>query len=392
MIPAVFGTLVFAYGGWVFVRGALDELADRRPGMMTLIALAIGVAFVFSVAVTLGFPGADLWWELATLVTIMVLGHWIEMRSISQAQGGLQELAKLLPDTAERIAGDGTEVVPVAALREGDLVLVRPGAGIPADGVVREGGSEVNESMITGESRPVVKSAGAGVIAGTVNGSGSLRLEVTRIGENTALAGIMRLVAQAQTSRSRAQALADRAAFLLTIVAVVAAIATLVGWLAAGAAVAFVIERVVTVLVIACPHALGLAIPLVVAISTTIGARNGLLVRDRRGLEEARNVTAVFFDKTGTLTRGEFRVVEITTAGGLAHDEALALAAAVERDSEHTIARGIVRSAEEWALAIPDAEHFQAVPGHGVQATVGGRPLRLGGPALLPVPRAAGST
>jgi Cu2+-exporting ATPase len=227
MIPAVFGTLVFAYGGWVFVRGALDELADRRPGMMTLIALAIGVAFVFSLAVTLGFPGTDLWWELATLVTIMVLGHWIEMRSISQAQGALQELAKLLPDTAERIAGDGIEVVPVSALREGDLVLVRPGAGIPADGVVREGGSEVNESMITGESRPVAKSAGAQVIAGTVNGSGSLRLEVTRIGENTALAGIMRLVAQAQTSRSRAQALADRAALLLTIVAVVAAVATL---------------------------------------------------------------------------------------------------------------------------------------------------------------------
>ena len=383
VIPALFGTLVFAYGGWVFIRAALGELADRRPGMMTLIALAIGVAFVFSLAVTLGFPGTDLWWELATLVTIMVLGHWIEMRSISQAQGALQELAKLLPDTAERIAGDGSEVVPVSALREGDLVLVRPGAGIPADGVVREGDSEVNESMITGESRPVPKSAGSKVIAGTVNGSGSLRLAVTRIGENTALAGIMRLVAQAQTSRSRAQALADRAAFLLTIVAVVAAIATLVGWLAAGAAAAFVIERVVTVLVIACPHALGLAIPLVVAISTTIGARNGLLVRDRRGLEEARNVTAVFFDKTGTLTRGEFRVVEITTAAGLAHDEALALAAAVERDSEHTIARGIVRSAEERALPIPDAEHFQAVPGHGVQATVGGRPLLLGGPALL---------
>jgi Cu2+-exporting ATPase len=237
--------------------------------------------------------------------------------------------------------------------------------------------------MITGESRPVPKSVGANVIAGTVNGSGSLRLEVTRIGENTVLAGIMRLVAQAQTSRSRAQALADRAAFLLTIVAVVAAIATLVGWFAAGAAAAFVIERVVTVLVIACPHALGLAIPLVVAISTTIGARNGLLVRDRRGLEEARNVTAVFFDKTGTLTRGEFRVVEITTAAGLAGDEALALAAAVERDSEHSIARGIVRSAEERALAIPEAVHFQAVPGHGVQATVGGRPLLLGGPALL---------
>ena len=382
VVPALFGTLVFAYGGWVFVKGAVGELADRRPGMMTLIALAVSVAFVFSLAVTFGFPGTDLWWELATLVAIMVLGHWIEMRSIAQAQGALDELTKLLPDTAVRIVGDRTEDVAVAALREGDLVLVRPGAAIPADGIVRDGVSDVNESMITGESRPVGKSAGASVIAGTVNGSGSLRVEVTRTGESTALAGIMRLVAQAQSSRSRAQTLADRAACLLTIVAAVAAVATLVGWLVAGEAADFVIERVVTVLVIACPHALGLAIPLVVAISTTLGARSGLLVRDRRGLEEARNVTAVFFDKTGTLTRGEFRVVDTTTTG-LAHDQALALAAAVERDSEHAIARGIVRSAEERRLAIPSAEQFQAVPGQGVQAAVGGRQLLVGGPALL---------
>jgi len=382
-VSALFGTLVFAYGGWVFVKGAVGELADRRPGMMTLITLAIGVAFGFSLAVTFGFPGMDLWWELATLITIMVLGHWIEMRSISQAQGALKELAKLLPDTAIRIVGERTESIPTPDLRGGDLVLVRPGSSIPADGVVRDGSSEVNESMITGESRPVPKAAGGTVIAGTVNGSGSLRIQVTRIGETTALAGIMRLVAQAQSSRSRAQALADRAAFLLTIVAVVAAVATLVGWFAAGEAASFVIERVVTVLVIACPHALGLAIPLVVAISTTLGARNGLLVRDRRGLEEARNVTAVFFDKTGTLTRGEFRVVDITTREGIANEAALSLAAAVERDSEHTIARGIVRSAEERKLAIPSAEHFQAVPGQGAKATVGGRQLLVGGPALL---------
>src|SRR6516225_5121246 len=382
-VPAIFGVLVFAYGGWVFVKGAIGELADRRPGMMTLIALAISVAFVFSLAVTFGFSGTDLWWELATLVTIMVLGHWIEMRSIAQAQGALDELAKLLPDTAVRIAGDRTQVVPVSALHAGDLVLVRPGAGIPADGVVRDGSSEVNESMITGESRPVSKPPRASVIAGTVNGSGSLRVEVTRTGEGTALAGIMRLVAQAQSSRSRAQALADRAAFFLTIVAVAAAAATLAGWLVAGEAAAFVIERVVTVLVIACPHALGLAIPLVVAISTTIGARNGLLVRDRRGLEEARNVTAVFFDKTGTLTLGEFRVAEITPRQGLTPEEALALAAAVERDSEHTIAQGIVKSADERKLGVPRAERFQAIPGRGVQATVNGRQLLLGGPALL---------
>src|SRR5262252_7063558 len=372
-VSAVFGTLVFAYGGWVFLMGARGELASRQPGMMTLIALAVSVAFVFSLAVTFGFPGMDLWWELATLVAIMILGHWIEMRSIAQAQGALAELAKLLPDTAVRIVGDHTEDVAVAALREGDLVLVRPGATIPADGVVRDGASEVNESMITGESRLVPKSAGGSVIAGTVNGSGSLRVEVTRTGESTALAGIMRLVAQAQSSRSRAQALADRAAFLLTIVAVIAAVATLVGWLVAGEATAFVIERVVTVLVIACPHALGLAIPLVVAISTTLGARNGLLVRDRRGLEEARNVTAVFFDKTGTLTRGEFRVVDITTAAGVSQDEALTLAASVEGDSEHTIAQGIVKTARERGLSIPRADGFEAVPGRGVRATLHGK-------------------
>jgi len=382
-IPAIFGTLVFAYGGWVFIRGAVAEIRDRLPGMMTLISLAISVAFVFSLAVTFGFPGSDLWWELATLVTIMMLGHWIEMRSISQAQGALKELAKLLPDSAERIVGDRTETVPVSDLREGDVVLIRPGAAIPADGVVRDGSSDVNESMITGESRPVRRGPGEKVIAGTVNGSGSLRIEVTGTGEKTALAGIMRLVAQAQRSRSRAQALAERAAFLLTIIAIVAAGLTLVVWAVAGKDASFVIERVVTVLVIACPHALGLAIPLVVAISTTLGARSGLLVRDRRGLEEARNVTAVFFDKTGTLTRGEFRVVEITTTPGLTPDDALALAAAVERDSEHTIAQSIVRSAVERGLSLPRAEGFQAIPGRGVQAAVTGRELLLGGPALL---------
>jgi P-type Cu2+ transporter len=382
-VPAIFGTLVFGYGGWVFIQGAVGEIRDRLPGMMTLISLAISVAFLFSLAVTFGFPGSDLWWELATLVTIMVLGHWIEMRSISQAQGALKELAKLLPDTAVRVVNDRTETVPISDLRDGDTVLVRPGAGVPADGTVREGASDVNESMITGESRPVRKEPGAKVIAGTINSAGSLRIEVTGTGEQTALAGIMRLVAQAQSSRSRAQALADRAAFLLTIVAIAAAAVTWVGWSIAGRDASFVIERVVTVLVIACPHALGLAIPLVVAISTTLGARSGLLVRDRRGLEEARNVTAVFFDKTGTLTRGEFRVVEITTREGLTEDQALVIAAAVERDSEHTIAQGIVKSAEERGLSFPTAERFQAIPGLGVQADVNGRQILIGGAALL---------
>lgn len=382
-IPAVFGTIVFFYGGWVFVQGAWRELSDRAPGMMTLIALAISVAFVFSVVVTLGYPGMPLWEELATLVTIMLLGHWMEMRSIFQAQGALKELAKLLPNTAVRLVDGRAEEVPLAALREGDTVLVRPGAQIPADGVVREGKSAVNESMITGESRPIEKQDGSEVIAGTVNGDGSLRVVVTRTGDRTALAGIMRLVEQAQTSRSHAQVLADRAAFLLTLVAVGAAVITAVVWAALQAPGAFTIERVVTVLVIACPHALGLAVPLVVAISTTLGARNGLLVRDRRGLEDARNVNAVVFDKTGTLTLGEHRVVAMRTDGALSDDEALRLAAAVEQDAEHPVARAIVTSAEERGLTPPRASDFQAIPGYGVQAIVEGRQLAEGGPNLL---------
>jgi P-type Cu2+ transporter len=382
-IAPIFGTAVYVYGGRVFLQGAVQELRQRLPGMMTLIALAITVAFLFSLAVTLGYEGTALWWELSTLVTIMLLGHWIEMRSIFQAQGALKELARLLPNTAVRVTGDTTEEVPIGELREGDLVLVRPGAGIPADGVVQSGSSDVNESMITGESRPVKKEAGAKVIAGTVNTEGSLRVEVTGTGDRTALAGIMRLVEQAQTSRSRAQALADRAAFILTLVAIGSGTVTLVVWMVLGAETAWAVERVVTVLVIACPHALGLAIPLVVAISTTLGARNGLLVRDRRGLEEARRLTTVVFDKTGTLTRGEFRVVDVTTADALEAREALRLAAAVERDSEHTIAQGIVKSAAEDGLDVPAAEGFQAIPGHGVTAQVEGRALHMGGPALL---------
>jgi Cu2+-exporting ATPase len=383
-IPAVFGTAVFLYGGTPFLRGAVQEIRDRLPGMMTLIALAISVAFVFSAIVALGYPGMPLWEELATLVTIMLLGHWIEMRSISQAQGALKELAKLLPNDATRVVGDHTEEVPLDALRDGDVVLVRPGARVPADGVVRDGASAVNESMITGESRPVPKKAGDRAIAGTVNGAGSLRIEVTGTGERTALAGIMRLVAQAQGSRSRAQALADRAAFFLTFVALGAGIVTLIAWLLIRPGdPAFAVERLVTVLVIACPHALGLAIPLVIAISTTLGARGGLLVRDRRGLEAARNITAVVFDKTGTLTRGEFGVVGIATGEGLAADDALRLAAAVEGDSEHTIAQGIVRSAHERGIHPVRAEQFEAIPGKGVRARVDGRELYMGGPALV---------
>lgn len=298
-------------------------------------------------------PGYPQHPELATLVTVMLLGHWLEMKSIFQAQGALQELAKLLPSTAVRLVGDRTEEVEVGVLGTGDLVLVRPGASVPADGEVVEGRSSVNEAMITGESRPVEKTAGEQVIAGTTNGSGSLRVRVTGTGERTALAGIMRLVAQAQSSRSRAQALADRAAFYLTLVAIGAGALTLIVWLLLRAEPAYAIERTVTVLVIACPHALGLAIPLVVAISTTLGARSGLLVRDRRGLEEARNLNTVVFDKTGTLTLGEHRVVETTAVAGLTEHEALRLAAAVERDSEHPVAQAIVTSAGERGAAVP---------------------------------------
>jgi Cu2+-exporting ATPase len=383
-IPALFGTAVLAWGGPVFLRGAWQELARRQPGMMTLISLAIVTAFLASWVFQLRIiPAEPLWWELATLITIMLLGHWIEMRSISQAQGALQELARLLPDTATRLTEQGEETVLVTALQDGDLLLVRPGASIPADGKIRSGESDVNEALLTGESRPVHKSAGQEVLAGTLNGQGALQVEVTGTGEHTRLSGIMRLVSEAQHSRSRAQHLADRAARLLTYIAIVAAVITFGTWQLLGAAIDWSVVRTVTVLVIACPHALGLAIPLVVAISTTLAARNGLLIRDRLGLEEARNLDTVIFDKTGTLTLGEFRVVQLTVVPGLTESEALRLAAGVEAQSEHPIARGIVSSAREQGSSIPAADAFQALPGHGVRAKVEGRTYQLGGPALL---------
>ena len=383
-IPAVFGTIVFIYGGWVFLQGAYQELAHKTPGMMTLISLAINVAFFYSIAVMLGLKGHTLWWELATLISIMLLGHWIEMRSISQAQGALQELAKLLPDTAILLTDDeSTQEVLVEQLQEGDLILIRPGASIPADGMVQSGKSSVNEAMITGESKPVEKKQGERVLAGTVNGEGSLRVKIAGIGDKTALAGIMRLVEQAQSSRSRAQALADRAAFYLTLVAIGSGLITLIGWLLSGSTLDFAITRVVTVLVIACPHALGLAIPLVIAISTTLGAHNGLLIRDRRGLEEARNLDVVVFDKTGTLTMGEHRVIQTVTDKSIDNEEALRLAAAVERDSEHPIARALQKSAEAVGIEIPPSQNFRAIPGQGVQAQVEGREFQVGGPSLL---------
>ena len=390
-IPPILGTVIFFYGGWVFIQGAWRELKGMLPGMMTLISLAISVAFIFSWVVQLQLIEAGaLWWELATLITIMLLGHWIEMRSIVQAQGALQELAKLLPDTAVRINEQGEEEkIPVSELRKGDLVLVRPGESVPADGVVHKGKSDLNESMITGESKPVKKTEGDEVIAGTINGSGSLRIEVSGIGDDTKLSGIMRLVADAQESKSRAQHLADRAALILTGVAITSGIITLIAWQLIGMPIDFTIIRVVTVLVIACPHALGLAVPLVVAISTTLGATNGLLVRDRRGLEEARNLDTVIFDKTGTLTLGEFRVVDLFSAEGVTEEEALSIAAGVESESEHPIARGIVKTAEKRNLKIPAADEFKALTGKGVAAKVEGVEYHLGGPALIKAENAA---
>jgi Cu2+-exporting ATPase len=374
--PAALGTVIFLYGGIVFLRGAQGELADRRPGMMTLISLAIIVAFATSWAGTLGLFDVEIWWELATLITIMLLGHWLEMRSIAQASGALNALAELLPDTAERITATGTEDVRTADLVLGNLVLVRPGARVPADGVVVEGSADVDESMITGESRAVAREPGDPVVAGTVAAGGSLRIRVTATGDDTALSGIMRLVAAAQASGSRAQALADRAAAILFYVALAAGAITLVFWWLDGDSEGALV-RTATVLVIACPHALGLAIPLVIAISTSLGARNGLLVKDRLALERARTLDTVIFDKTGTLTTGEPMLVDASDL------EALGLAAAVEGDSEHPLARAIVRGAHARGLTVAPASAFEALAGRGARALVDGHQVSVGGPRLL---------
>ena len=345
-IPFVFSLIVFAYGGIPFLQMAVPELRERKPGMMTLISLAISVAFSYSVAAQFINLGEGFFWELVTLIDIMLLGHWLEMRSVRQASGALNELAKLMPDTAERVHhGDMTETVPVSDLKRDDVVLVRPGASIPADGEVTDGHSNVNESMITGESLPVHKMAGMKVIAGTINGDGSLRVRVTATGNETALAGIMRLVEQAQQSKSKTQVLADKAASWLFYIALAAALITGIAWTIAESFNIEVLNRVVTVLVIACPHALGLAVPLVVAITTAMGARNGILIRNRLALEAAREIDVVIFDKTGTLTQGQFGVVDTSTAEGWEPDRALSLAAALEGDSEHLIAQAVRRYA-----------------------------------------------
>ncbi len=381
-IPAIFGTAIFFYGGGVFLRGAQGELADRQPGMMTLISMAIVVAFVISWAGTLGLFEVRIWWELSTLIVIMLLGHWMEMRSIAQARGSLSALAELLPDTAERVTGSGTEEVTLVDLRVDDVVLVRPGARVSADGEIVDGTADVDESMITGESAPVSRSPGDRVVAGTVVAGGSLRIRVTAVGDDSALSSIMRMVAQAQASGSRAQALADRAAAILFYVALAAGAVTLLAWIALGEP-AEALVRTATVLVIACPHALGLAIPLVIAISTSLGARNGLLVKDRLALERARLLDLVIFDKTGTLTRGQPAVVEVSTIEDIDEERLLAMAAAVESDSEHPLARAIVNAARERELELPSATGFESLAGRGAKATLNDLDVAIGGPGLL---------
>jgi Cu2+-exporting ATPase len=384
IIVPLFSTIIFIYGGIPFLQMTVPEVKTRQPGMMTLISLAISVSFVYSWAAMLFALGEGFFWELVTLIDVMLLGHWLEMRSVRQASGALNELARLMPDTAERIKEDGaTEEVPVSGLQSGDRVLVRPGASVPADGRVLEGESEVNEAMITGESRPVKKGVDDTVIAGTVNGDGSLRLEVTATGDQTALAGIMRLVEEAQQSRSRTQLLADKAASWLFYLALTVALLTAVLWSMAVGFNQETLQRVVTVLVIACPHALGLAIPLVVAISTSMAARNGVLVRDRLALEEARSIDTVIFDKTGTLTKGEQGLVGLAVADGRDEADALALTAAVEGDSEHIIAQAIRRAAGERGLSLPAVSRFEAIKGRGARATVEGQAVYVGGPRLL---------
>jgi len=381
-IPAIFGTLVFLYGGLVFIRAARGELADRKPGMMTLISLAIIVAFGTSLAATFGLFEIDVWWELASLITIMVLGHWLEMRAISQARGALNALAALLPDTAERVIGSETQSVPLSELSVGDIVIVRPGTRVPADGVVVEGAADVDESMITGESTAVPKRVGARVIAGTVSGGGSLRVRVAAIGDQTALSGIMRLVASAQASGSRTQAVADRAAALLFYVAVVSGALTFTYWWLAGDKEHALI-RTATVLIIACPHALGLAIPLVIAIATSLGAQNGLLVKNRLALERARTLDTVIFDKTGTLTRGAPGVSAVAAAPGVTEADLIAQAAAVEATSEHPLGGAIIAEAKRRGVPQLAATDFKSLPGRGAQALVQGEPVSIGGARLL---------
>lgn len=377
------GSIVFFYGGAIFLKSAYRELKARLPGMMTLISIAILAAYLYSVFAVFSGAETDLLFELSSLITIMLLGHYIEMRSVQGTQGALKELAKLLPDTAEVVRGSRTAIIPLAELKEGDIVLVKPGSKIPADGIVIEGRSEINESVITGESKPVTKKPDDEVIAGSINGDGTLRIRISKIGEATFLAGVMRLVAEAQTSKSRLQILSDQAAYYLTIVAVAAGILTFGAWLLTQAGVVFAVERLVAVLVIACPHALGLAVPLVASISTTMAARNGFLVRQRLALEAARKVDIVLFDKTGTLTKGEFGVDAIIANAGHTDSEVLKTAASVNNHSEHPLAKAMVAEAKRKGIALDEVKNFERIQSGGAQGTLGGVQAKVGNDRLL---------
>lgn len=383
-ITPIFSIIVFIVGGLPFFRMAKGELKDKQPGMMTLISMALAVAFAYSLASTIFNMESSFYWELVTLIDIMLLGHWIEMRSIRQASGALQELSKLMPDEANRVREDGeVETVKVSSLGNGDVVLIRPGESAPADGEVIEGQSSMDESMITGESKPVSKEPGDRVVSGTINGDGSLRVRITATGNETTLAGIMRLVEEAQQSKSKTQILADKAAGWLFFIAVGVAVITAVAWLIAIGFDVDVLNRVTSVLVTACPHALGLAIPLVVAISTSIGASNGILIRDRLALESSRNLDVFVFDKTGTLTKGEFGLEGMVSAEDISDDNALVIAAALEGDSEHPIAKAIRQAAEQKGLEKPEVSDFEAIKGKGAKANIEGEIYHIGSPYLL---------
>jgi Cu2+-exporting ATPase len=381
LLPAMLGSVVFFYGGWIFLASARRELQGKAPGMMTLISLAIVTAYVYSLFQTFRGEADTMFWELATLIDVMLLGHWIEMRAVQGAQGALQELSKLLPDTAEVERGGATETIALNRLTVGDVIIIRPGGKVAADGEVIDGESDIDEAMATGESKPVPKQIGDRVIAGTSNGDGSLRVKVTKIGENTFLAGVMRLVQEAQASKSKLQLLSDRAAFYLTIIAVVSGLLTLFVWLPLrGADFAFM--RMVSVLVVACPHALGLAIPLVASISTAMAARNGFLVRQRLALEAARNIDVVLFDKTGTLTKGEYGVASVIAAPGSMAEDVISLAASVDAKSEHPVSRAIVRYAQKTKVPLAPIAEFKRLPGKGVSGVVARKTIHVGGKSL----------
>ncbi|MCR4325896.1 MAG: heavy metal translocating P-type ATPase [Patescibacteria group bacterium] len=382
-LQILLGSVIFFYCGAIFLTSAWREMKARSPGMMTLIALAITTAYVWSVASVLLGRADTLFWELGSLIAIMLLGHWLEMRAVKGARGALKELAKLLPDEAEVERGGSTVIIPLQEIKEGDIVRVKPGARIPADGRVVEGESDVNESLVTGESKPVGKKKNDEVIAGTVNGDGSLRVAVLHVGEKTFLAGVARLVEEAQASKSRLQLLSDRAAFYLTIVAVVVGTATFGSWFMLGMGIAFATERLVAVLVIACPHALGLAVPLVASISTTKAAQNGLLIKQRSALEAARDIDTVLFDKTGTLTKGEFGVSAILPAPGRSEEDVLRVAASLNADSEHPLAHAMVEEWKRRGSTLSNVRDFARVPGKGARGIVDGKRVAIGNDALL---------